>query len=604
MGARAAKLEELKLLPGFYTEETPASSVGRWKDGNMVRFYKGKPQKIGGWERDSLTFDTGSTSIIGHVRAVKDWYALDKEPFTAIGTECKLYIITRGVVYDITPLRKASSAINPFTTVGASAIVTVVDALHGAEDGDHVRFQGATAVGGIVIDGQYEVLAVLNENTYTIQHTSAAATGATGGGTVQAQYDISCGFKDDGEILRGYGTGNYGTGPYGTARADSTFVGQARVWSLEKFGEDLLASPRGGTIYWWDRSLGPSSRAVVVPTAPNAIERLMISPDEKYVLALGCTEVSGDNQDLMLVRWCDTDDFTEWEPKEENFAGSRRLTFGSRLVTGVTGSSQMLVLSDEALYVCHFVDVPNIFDFDHKGSVKVMGPNAAVQVAGTVYIMAKEDFYIFDGTLRLMSCDVLNYVTENRNGDQPSKVFGWDNSDWNEIWWHYPSSDSRFDENDRTVIFNYAENCWYYNTIAREAGHDRSQIFSRPYAFFEGKLYLHESGVDDHRTELPSFIESYDVQISDGDFLMLVTHAVPDFRRVVGTVKLTLEGRDYPQSKRVSGSYPVTIKASTEWLSPRLRAGQISLKLATENYGDDWRMGRLLFKAIPHGRRP
>lgn len=44
-----SELVELEIEPGLFTENSERGSVGRWKDGDKVRFRYGQPEKMRGW---------------------------------------------------------------------------------------------------------------------------------------------------------------------------------------------------------------------------------------------------------------------------------------------------------------------------------------------------------------------------------------------------------------------------------------------------------------------------------------------------------------------------------------------------------------------------
>lgn len=600
-GPRAARYVDFRVAPGLFTEETDRGATGRWKNGDNVRWFKGLPEKIGGFVAQPLTDDNGNpATYISKARSNHQWESLDGENWIALGTVCKLYLINNNKLYDITPIRRTVALINPFSTTNGSTTVTVTDVLHDALDGDHVRFSGATPVGGLTINGEYTI-SVVDQDTYTITASSAATSTATGGGTVQAEYDISCGLESDG-TLSGYGTGDYGEEEYGTPRTGSTFGGFARVWSLQNWGEDLLASPSGGTLYYWDRSLGPTSRAVVIPNAPDNIELMLVSPDDRHVIAYGANLISTGEQDRMFIRWCAAEDFDDWTPTTTNDAGSKRLDVGSRIVTAARSRDQILIVTDRAAYGQTFVGAGDVFDFRMLGeAIKPVSKQCSIDVNGTFYFMGEDDFYIYDGTLRVMECDISRLVFGSISRQNQSKVHVRYNKEFTEIWWSYPSSGSA--ENDRTAIYNTVEKCWYYSSIARECGLDRNTFYNAPVAFRNGQMFIHESGVNAGTLPLSSFIESYDAEIQEGgDVFGLVNHLIPDFKSLTGSVNVNLFGREYPASPLVSTAVRV-VNSSTVRVDLRIRKRQIGIRIASTALGVHWRMGTWRFLATPYGRR-
>ena len=183
-------VSSIKFAPGFDKQSTPYGAEGKWIDGENIRFRYGQPEKIGGWVK--LVAD----KLIGVVRAQFAWTSLDGTRHLALGTDKKLYLYVAGAVYDITPIRETQASLtNPFVTTNGSAIVTVTDAAHGATKGDFVTFSGASAVGGLDMNAEFEITDVLGSTQYTVTHSSNASSGATGGGSsaVTAAYQINVG---------------------------------------------------------------------------------------------------------------------------------------------------------------------------------------------------------------------------------------------------------------------------------------------------------------------------------------------------------------------------------------------------------------------------
>lgn len=432
-------LMNLPVNPGIYTEQTERGAKGFWRDGDKVRFRQGLAEKIGGWVRLSPQF-------AGLARRMRDWTSLDGKNWTAIGTEAKLYLWQDGsppTLFDITPIRRTATILGPFTTTGGSAIVTVADPNHGAQAGDYVRFANAIAGDGITIDGEYTVASVVDQNSYTIVHSATASMGQSGlGGTVDIEYDISVG-ASSATTATGYGTGPYGAEGYGAARTASTAIQSIRTWTLDNWGEDLLACPRGGAIYWWDRSKGTSTRAVALAgDAPPINEGVIISQRDRHVIALGAYDFFNDQIDPLLIRWSSTEDLNDWVPTSTNTAGDLRLYSGSKIVTGVRSRLELIVFTDVSVHTLPFIGGLDVFGLNIVGeNVSILGPNCAVPVDSRVFFMAEADFYVYDGIVRVVPCTVRNLVYDNLNLDQKDKIYGGLNREFNEIWWFYPSYD-------------------------------------------------------------------------------------------------------------------------------------------------------------------
>lgn len=433
-------LIDLPIGPGVYTEQTERGAVGRWRYADKVRFRKGLPEKIGGWIRLQPQF-------LGTCRRIKDWSSLDGRTWSALGTEKKLYLWQDNNLYDITPIRDSGTlGTDPFATTSGSSIVAVTHSNHGAQAGDYVRFSGATVVGGLTVSGEYSIATVPTQDTYTIVDDETANANATGGGSAVAyEYDISTGVDTVVSAI-GWNAGRYGqdrTG-YSTPLTGSanTLLIPIRTWSLDNWGEDLLACPRGGQIYWWDRSEGAGTRAVALDDAPQNNEAVIISQRDRHVIALGAYDYFNEAVDPLLIRWSSTEDLNDWIPTSTNTSGDLRLYSGSKIVTGLRSRLELIVFTDVSVHTLPFVGGFDVFGLNIVGeNVSILGPNCAVAVDSRVFFMAEADFYIYDGIVRVLNCDVRNYVYDNLNVEQKDKIYGGLNREFNEIWWHYPSYD-------------------------------------------------------------------------------------------------------------------------------------------------------------------
>ena len=430
---------QLPIGPGQYTEESERGAVGKWFSMDKVRFRKGLAEKIGGWVRLEPQF-------LGTCRRLKDWSSLDAKRWSAVATDTKLYVWQDGTLYDITPVRRSETLVAPFQTFTGETRVRVTDVNHGAQGGDYVRFADAIVGGasGITVDGEYQIDTIIDPDTYEITDDETAATGGAGeGGTaVQVEYDISAG-AESAVVAAGYGTGPYGREGWGNARTGSTLVLGIRTWSLDTWGEDLLACPRGGAIYWWDRSKGTGTRATALGgDAPPNNEYMLVSQRDRHVFALGAFDFFNDAFDPMLIRWCSTEDLNDWVPTSTNTSGDLRLYSGSKIVAGVRSRLESVIFTDVSVHTLPFLGGFAVFGLNIVGeNVSILGPNCAVPIDHRVLFMAESDFYMYDGVVKVVKCDVRNFVYDNLNVVQRDKIYGGLNREFNEVWWFYPSFD-------------------------------------------------------------------------------------------------------------------------------------------------------------------
>ena len=257
-------LQKILLKPGVNRENTRYTSEGGWYESDKVRFRQGTPEKIGGWQRIS------TSTFLGVCRSLWNWVTLGSLNLLGVGTSSKFYIESGGVYNDVTPIRTTTTLTNPFTTNGTTT-VTVTDANGGFIDNDYVTFYGATAVGGQTISGEYQIT-FINSTSYTIT-IAAAATAATGGGTVYAVYQINTGPSSTAP-LTGWGASTWGSGTWGFG---GTSTDALRIWNQLNWGQDLVYGPRGSPLYYWSATIGVSNSVVSMTIASPCVVTAVIN---------------------------------------------------------------------------------------------------------------------------------------------------------------------------------------------------------------------------------------------------------------------------------------------------------------------------------------
>lgn len=560
----------------------------------------------------------------GVVRGLWDWSSLDTQRWLALGTHLKLYLVNNDELFDITPFRESGVLVDPFATditglfdpSGGDdpTFVQVTDTAHGNAVNNFVHFENATVVGGLDLNGEHQVVEVVDADMYIIRSDVPPTSTDTGGGSVDFDYEIQIGLESN-ETLFGYGTGSYGLGAYGVGsfQAGAGIAGDLRTWSLDNFGEDLLASPNGRQLFHWDRDSGPNARAVLVPQAPNTIQRMLISPQARHVIAFGAgtgSAAAPGSPDKLLIRWASSEDFTDWIPSSVNTAGDLRLDVGSEIITAVESRGDIIINTDQSLHAMQFIAGEFVFSLRHLGqSVTIIGPNAGIDVNGIVLFMGEDDFLMYDGVLRVMECEVRNQIFDDINLDQGRKSYASVNKLFTEVWWVYSAAGSQ--ANDRYVKYNYYDKVWDFGTIERSAFHDSSALFNqKPYGTFDGKIFIHETGVDEtdpenNLTPMLSFIDSYDMDVDEGTYHVVIRKMIPDFKTLVGSIDLSLTAKAYPSSGGVEivSKGPFNVTSSTPFVNPRIRGRQISFRIESNDLGDDWRMGTWRAQFKRKGRR-
>ena len=613
------KLVDLKFQPGIDKQDTAYSAGDQRKyvDSDFVRFHYGKPERWGGW----TYLPNPNKTIVGGVRDTHSWVRLDGTRFLAIGTDRKLYVYTEGSVYDITPIRETQALTNPFTTNGTTT-VTVTDSGHNADVGDFVTFDSFSSIDGLDMNQEFEILTVPTANTYTITHTSTASGSTSGGGgSGNAKYQITTGPATS-TYGYGWGTGTWSTSTWGTARSSSSVVVSARQWSLDTFGEDLIATVLNGGTFIWDTSSGTGNRATALSNAPTASRFSLVSTDTRHVMIFGTetTIASTSTQDDLFFRFSDREDATDYTPTATNEAGSLRISDGSRIMGAVKSSGQILVWTDTSLHGVQFIGTPFTFGMRQLGAnCGLIAQHAAIEVNGRAYWMSEDSFYTYDGVVKKMACSVQDFVFDSLSYTNKNDIAVGLNSAFNEIIWYYPSENAT--QIDRGVVYNYLENTWYTISLGRTTWLG-AYVYEKPIATEYGAsltanattilgltagasyIYEHESGNNQaDGTAVSAFLTSGSVEIGDGDELMSVSKLVPDFDNLTNNMTATLTLEQYPQSADTTTTSG-TISSTTEKIDVRGRGRAVKIKYETNTVNDTpWRLGSTKLQLRPDGRR-
>jgi len=469
-------LSKIALRPGVNKEATTYSNEGGWWETNWVRFRSGYPEKIGGWIRN------GTLTFYGVVRYLWNWLDLDGNDLLGVGTNQKLYVEQGGEYHDITPLR-ASGTINtdPITTFVGEKRVQITDTAHGAQAGDFVTFSGASAVGGLTISGEYEIVYYIDADNYYIASPTAASSSANGGGAaVTAAYKISGG----GGIFIGgvgWGAGSFGGGGWGSASSPVPVGTQLRLWNLDNFGQDLIAAVRNGPVYHWANDTSTWAAAQLLSTVstaagyagtfvPHTVLEMKTSDLQRFAIAIGANSYDPTDAntafDPMLVRWSDQENEYDWVPTDTNQAGEQRMSHGSTLVTSLTTRQEILVWSDSAVYSMQYLGPPYVWGFTVLlDNISIISPNAKASAATVVYWMGNDKFYTYSGRVETLPCTLRTYVFDRLNKEQAYQVVAGTNEGFSEVWWFYPSTGSTV--NDSYVIYNYLDRVWYHGSVGR-----------------------------------------------------------------------------------------------------------------------------------------
>ena len=585
-------LTQIKFAPGIDKQDTSVGAVGRWVDSDNVRFRYGLPEKIGGWS--SLLNQT----MVGVARKQLPFVDNTGNRYVAIGTDKFLLIYFEGQLFDITPfksdndgtqqqfLTSSVSATNGSTTITVTTKNGGAAVNHGLSIGDMVVFNnfaaGTTGIATVDLEDKVvQVISVPSTTTFTATIPNAATATAA-----DATVDIQP-YQVVGPALQTYGygwgvstfggvvTGGADTG-WGVAVAASTQTLEPGLWSLDTFGEVLIATIANGKTFTWNAgATDPTSNRASVSTPstdgtltganspfatligtntagkavgnPTASRLSLVSPTTRHLIHFGTETVIGNasTQDDMFIRFSNSEELNLYTTLATNTAGSFRLQDGTRIVSALVAKENILIWTDNALYTMKFVGAPFTFGFEQVGTnCGLIGKNAVTEIDGVAYWMSNNGFFGFDGTVKTLACSVEDYVFDDVDTTKGQQICAGLNNLFTEITWWYPSTGSDF--NNRYVSYNYGVNNaqvpmgnWYTGTNAnaiRTTWID-SLIYPLPYAtsysssgtgnfpavvglsgLGSSTLFEHETGTDQinpdgSTTALTSFIESYDFSL-------------------------------------------------------------------------------------------
>jgi hypothetical protein len=646
-------LQKIQFRPGFNKQETASGAEGQWIDGDNVRFRYGQPEKIGGWQQ------LVSTTLVGPAREQHTWTDLEGRKYAAIGTSKLLIIYYESAFYDITPI-EADQTGATFTSTNGSATVTVNLTAHNVSIGDLFIFKsGSVTLPGGGVTGYttadfetnaFEVISVPTASTFTITMPSTeTGTGMTAQGSATINRYVTPGpaFQTP---AYGWGTGAWGEEEWGTERSTSNVILAPASWSLDNFGQILVATIKNGKTFTWT-PVGAArleTRATVMTGAPTASIMTIVSDRDRHLFHLGTETTIGSSstQDPMFIRFSNQEDFNTYQPTATNTAGTFRIDQGNEIIGAVQGKDYILVLTDQAAYTIQFVGPPFTFSVRQVGSnCGCLGQHAMVYAQGAVFWMGfGGGFFMYDGTVNQLGSLVEDFVFTTQgdnlgiNYDASQICYGYHNSLYNEVGWYYAASGSQ--QINRNVVYNFVDQTWTTGSLSRTTYQD-AQTYGLPYATKYNTTavptfptvngitnavgattyYAHETGDNEldaagNATAIPAYIQSGDYDISveqglngDGDNIMRVSRFIPDFKNLAGNAKVTLFFRNYPAQTEQSDSNgplitgPFTVNTTTNFVSTRVRGRLVSLKIENDAVNENWRYGTLRLDIQAGGRR-
>jgi hypothetical protein len=643
-------LSKLIFKPGVNRDQTNYASEGGWYETQWVRFRSGFPEKMGGWEPRNIGAYNGTA------RSLFSWSTTDSNILLGIGTDTKMYVSVGTNIYDITPIRvtfTSPATNNCISTTNGSRVITVTIVGYGGITGDFVTFSGVVGpIAGIPASefNAEQQITYVDNNTFTFTVTTAATStlSSQGGTAITAAFQINVGYTTS-TAGYGWGTGTWSRGTWGSSSTSAVFF-PARLIFQDKFNNDLIFNIQGSNIYYWEYTAGFNTRAVLLSSIPGAVAvpqqvgKILFAPSG-HLLAFACTNydasASGPNYlgtyDPLLIRWANVDadigpDPLNWQPTLTNSAGYLRLSVGSRIVAAIRSKQEILVWTDVSLSSLQFLGTSEVFGLQEVSSATtIFGSNTVIAANNVVYWMGNDKFYTYSGRVDTLPCTLRQYVFTNINREQQGIFFAGQNAEFNEVIWFYCTQNSN--DIDRYVVYNYAENIWYFGDLERTAWIDTG-VIDFPVAAKDGYVYYHEYGNNDGQPNnaaplpIPAYIQSADIDIEDGDKYMLIRRVIPDVNfnnsettnpvtgvPIVPEVTMTVGVRNFPgaasSTTNAEGqttaqdvvTSTATINQYTNQVFIRARGRQMNFKISSNDVGTQWQLGMPRVDARPDGLR-
>ena len=626
MSSTSSKLVKMDFKPGIRRESTQYAEVNSWYDTNNVRFRAGKPENIGGYATKV------SASFNGSGRDLIAWTDNDQFKRAMFGTAQMLYEHSGDGIFDITPVSTSVTLVNAFSVAVSANVVTVSATAHGRQTGDYVFFTSTSVVGGNIVLGTstYQV-SVNNANTFAINvDTTASASETSGGSKATIHYLLKTGVSNASPGL-GYGAASYqatvcASDTRGwnqpTSTGASDFSSEITQWSLDNWGEDVIANRRKGSIYYWDADVSTTPlRAALVSgstnSTPTTVDSIIVSPNDRHLIGLGINEFGttaspGGTYNPMTVRWSNQEDYTNWIPSISSTSGEVILADGTQIIGGRRSRNAVNIWTDNSLWSMTFVGPPFTFQFSQLGTnCGLIAQHAAVDYDGRAVWMGYDNFYVYDGQVKSLDCTVRRYIFDRLNMDQKEKIFCGINSEFKEVIWLYPSTNAT--ECDSYVVWSPDEDYWSYGESIFTTFADKPVFGNTIATGLKGtnpavnKLYNNEvqgmytaDGVS-----MSSYIESADFDIDSGNEIMFLNRVIPDFDLSDGSLTFSIKTKDFPESSTVreKPSPPHTVTNNTAKIDMRARGRQGRVRVSCNSTNTSWKWGSIRLAIQPDGKR-
>lgn len=508
-----------------------------------------------------------------------------------------------------------------FSTSNGSSIITTYLDNHGYSVGSQFYVGVSTTIGGVTIFGTYTILSVPSAHTFTFSATNTATSNAgptaINSGNVRSVFYLAVDAQPTGT---GFGVGGFGVGGFGVGTTTTTYRGStitATDWTLDNYGQDLIACPAGGAIYYWQPDGQIQNAQILGEQCPLVNDGIFVAMPERQVVAYGSSFTL--DPDPLLIRWSDVNDFTTWIGTATNQAGSYRIPTGSKIVTALQGPQQALFWTDLDLWAMQYVGPPLVYGFNKIASnCGAISRHCVGQLNNGIFWMSQKQFFMNLGQgAQVIPCSVWDAVFQNLksgtdgNGNPyTNRIVCAVNSQFNEVMWFYPSASST-GENDSYVKYNVQMNCWDYGSLGRTAWIDQSVLGPPIGSGSDNYIYQHEIGNDASNGNQVVAMNSAGYTgyyaINEADNLVFIDQIWPDMKwgnyngTQNATVNMTFYATNYAGDTPVQyGPYQMT--EATQYLSVRIRARLIQVAISSDDVGTFWRLGAMRYRYQPDGR--
>lgn len=509
----------------------------------------------------------------------------------------------------------AGGSVPVFTTTNTQVQVTVTLAANNFPVNSIFTVQASTSVGGMTLLGDFIITTIIDADNFLINGpTSATSTtsASENSGNVRIQYYIAPGPQSN-IALSGWGSGTWGLGAWGSGGAGG--IAPLRNWSLDNFGQNLVAVPTNGSLYQWVPPPAPGNSATLVSQAPTPNTAMFVQMAQAQVVLLGSSVMGV--QDPMLIAWCDAGDITDWTASVSNQAGTYRLSRGSKIVGGMQSPFAAMIWTDVGLWTMTYIQPPLVYSFNEVAQgCGLIAQNARCILNQVVYWVSQKGFFALDGQgIHPVDCPVWDMVFKDLDTTQIQKAHLAPNSNFNELMFFYASQSGGLGEVDSYVKLNVLDKTWDFGSLVRLSWVDQS-VWGPPIGIdgVDGLMQQHETSVDADGAPMSdvSLITGY-ADLDNGENYVFIHQIIPDFvwrgsaSEGVKSVTVTLFLVDYPADAEPAGVGigtigPFVVTSATQYITIQKRARQIAMKIESDGFGTQWRLGKFRVKQQRDGQ--